>query len=37
LDIDQQIAFLKLKSLGMSIDELTPEQRAYLSAWEEGT
>lgn len=37
LEIDQKIASLKLRSLGTSIDELTREQRAYLSAWEEGT
>ena len=32
-DIDDAIARLKLESLGVAIDELTPEQEAYLSAW----
>jgi adenosylhomocysteinase len=36
-EIDQEIARLKIKSLGISIDKLTKEQRAYLSAWKEGT
>ncbi len=35
--IDREIAFLKLKSMGISIDTLTPEQEKYLSSWEEGT
>jgi len=35
--IDQEIAAFKLKSLGVSIDRLTSEQRSYLSAWKEGT
>ncbi len=35
--IDDQIASLKLKSLGVSTDKLTREQKAYLSAWKEGT
>jgi adenosylhomocysteinase len=36
-DIDKKIAELKLKSMGVSIDSLTPEQSQYLSSWEEGT
>lgn len=36
-ELDQRIAMLKLKSLGLSIDELTEEQKAYLAAWQEGT
>ncbi|HEY78521.1 MAG TPA: adenosylhomocysteinase [Dehalococcoidia bacterium] len=36
-DIDKTIAELKLKSMGVSIDSLTPEQSQYLSSWEEGT
>ena len=32
-DIDDEIARLKLESLGVAIDELTPDQEAYLSAW----
>jgi len=35
--IDQRIARLKLQSMGIRIDRLTAEQKAYLSAWEEGT
>ena len=33
LDIDREIARLKLASLGVEIDALTDAQRAYLSAW----
>ncbi len=36
-DIDREVARLKLQMMGMSIDELTPEQAKYLSSWEEGT
>jgi adenosylhomocysteinase len=36
-DIDQHIATLKLASMGMSIDTLTPEQEKYLASWEQGT
>ncbi|MBI4279243.1 MAG: adenosylhomocysteinase, partial [Armatimonadetes bacterium] len=37
-EIDRQVASLKLATLGVQIDELTPEQRRYLhEAWEEGT
>ena len=36
-DIDEQVAELKLKSMGVSIDELTAEQKKYLSTWEMGT
>lgn len=36
-DIDKNIAALKLKSLGITIDTLTPEQKKYLSSWEMGT
>jgi len=35
--IDSEIAALKLKSMGVSIDRLTPEQKKYLSSWEMGT
>jgi len=35
--LDQQIAKLKLESLGVSIDKLTPEQEHYLASWDEGT
>jgi adenosylhomocysteinase len=36
-DLDQEIAALKLKAMGMNIDVLTEEQIAYLSSWQEGT
>jgi adenosylhomocysteinase len=36
-EIDREVARLKLESMGKRIDELTKEQEAYLSAWEEGT
>lgn len=35
--IDQEIARLKLESMGIEIDTLTPEQIQYLNSWEEGT
>jgi adenosylhomocysteinase len=35
--LDQQIAKLKLESMGVSIDKLTPEQEHYLASWDEGT
>jgi adenosylhomocysteinase len=35
--LDMKIAFLKLKSLGIKIDELSPRQKEYLSSWREGT
>jgi adenosylhomocysteinase len=37
LAIDQEIARLKLASMGVKIDSLTPEQERYLSSWEMGT
>jgi adenosylhomocysteinase len=36
-EIDKQVARLKLESLGINIDSLTPEQTQYLTSWEEGT
>ncbi|HOC39570.1 MAG TPA: adenosylhomocysteinase, partial [Thermodesulfobacteriota bacterium] len=36
-DIDREIARLKLKSMGISIDTLTEEQQRYLTSWEMGT
>jgi adenosylhomocysteinase len=32
-ELDEEIARLKLESLGVEIDELTAEQQAYLSSW----
>jgi adenosylhomocysteinase len=36
-EIDEKVAELKLKSMGINIDELTGEQKKYLSTWEMGT
>jgi adenosylhomocysteinase len=36
-EIDREVAVLKLKSMGVEIDQLTQEQIAYLSSWEIGT
>jgi adenosylhomocysteinase len=36
-EIDQEVARLKLRSMNIEIDELTAEQRKYLSSWEAGT
>jgi len=36
-DIDQEIARLKLESMGIAIDTLTEEQYKYLNSWEMGT
>lgn len=36
-DIDQNVAKLKLQSLGVNIDTLTREQAKYLASWSEGT
>jgi len=35
--IDMEIARLKLASMGIAIDKLSPEQRNYLTSWELGT
>ena len=32
-EIDREVARLKLASLGVEIDTLTDEQRAYLGVW----
>ena len=36
-EVDQEIASLKLRALGISIDTLTAEQLEYMSSWETGT
>ncbi len=36
-DIDDEVARLKLASMGVEIDTLTDEQRLYLDSWDEGT
>ncbi|MFH1670072.1 MAG: adenosylhomocysteinase [Patescibacteria group bacterium] len=36
-EVDQEIAQLQLEAMGLAIDKLTPEQKAYLEEWKEGT
>ncbi len=36
-EIDQEVAALKLKSLGLGIDRLSEDQIKYIDSWEEGT
>jgi adenosylhomocysteinase len=36
-DIDDEIARLKLATMGVDIDQLTDEQKKYLDSWNEGT
>jgi len=36
-DIDDEIARLKLKAMGVDLDVLTPEQEEYLNSWDVGT
>jgi adenosylhomocysteinase len=36
-EIDQEIARMKLHSMGIQIDQLTKEQEDYLASWEKGT
>jgi adenosylhomocysteinase len=36
-EVDQFVASLKLKTMGISIDTLTSEQKKYLASWEMGT
>ncbi|HDQ26773.1 MAG TPA: adenosylhomocysteinase [bacterium] len=36
-EIDRKIAEIKLKSMGIKLEKLTPEQVKYLNSWQEGT
>jgi len=36
-ELDKRVARLKLDSMGIKIDRLTPEQEEYLASWSEGT
>ena len=36
-EFDKRVAELKLESMGIKIDRLTPEQEEYLAGWSEGT
>jgi adenosylhomocysteinase len=35
--LDTEIARLKLNAMGIKIDALTKEQKAYLNSWQSGT
>lgn len=37
VEVDTEIASLKLRALGIAIDQLTAEQSEYLTSWETGT
>jgi adenosylhomocysteinase len=37
VEIDKEVAALKLSAMGVAIDTLTPEQAEYLSSWEHGS
>jgi adenosylhomocysteinase len=35
--IDAEVARLKLAAMGITLDEMTPEQQAYVTSWQHGT
>ncbi len=37
VELEQYVATHKLESMGVTIDELTSEQKAYMTGWEQGT
>ncbi len=37
VEIDRRVAELKLASMGIEIDTLTPAQQKYLASWDAGT
>jgi adenosylhomocysteinase len=37
IEIDEEVATLKLSSMGIDIDTLTPQQVKYMASWSEGT
>ncbi|MFM8694949.1 MAG: adenosylhomocysteinase, partial [Actinomycetota bacterium] len=37
VEIDKEVARLKLKSMGATIDTLTPIQNEYLNSWKHGS
>jgi len=37
LEVDREVARLKLEAMGVPLQKLTPEQERYLDSWEEGT
>ena len=36
-EVDEWVAEVKLDTMGIEIDELTPRQKSYLESWEQGT
>jgi len=36
-EVDEWVATLKLKTMGINIEKLTPEQKSYLASWQMGT
>jgi len=36
-NLDQEVASLKLKAMGITIDSLSAKQKKYLTSWQEGT
>jgi adenosylhomocysteinase len=36
-EIDETVASLKLSGMGIRIDEMTEEQKKYVTSWESGT
>jgi adenosylhomocysteinase len=37
VEIDEEVARLKLSSMDVDIDTMTPEQVKYVASWSEGT
>jgi adenosylhomocysteinase len=37
IDIEDTVSSLKLSSMGITVDTLTPKQKKYLTSWQEGT
>ncbi|MBI2028856.1 adenosylhomocysteinase [Candidatus Gottesmanbacteria bacterium] len=37
LELDDMVASIKLRAMGVEIDKLTKEQKKYLTSWQEGT
>ncbi|MFH1181448.1 MAG: adenosylhomocysteinase, partial [Candidatus Woesearchaeota archaeon] len=36
-EMDDEVARLQLEAMGISYDEMTPEQKKYSESWREGT
>jgi adenosylhomocysteinase len=37
VEVEEYVASHKLASMGIEIDQLTAEQKRYMSGWEQGT